>query len=78
MKNGESNLRINKTEKNLELVIKQLDDASGSLYNALDNLARMVDLSDNMKRQTEMIDVTRIDVLKHEIEEILESKKSKS
>ena len=70
-------MRINKTEKNLELIIKDLDDASGQLYNALDNLARMVDLSDKIKRQAEMIDITRIDLLKQEIEEILENKKSK-
>lgn len=66
--------RLNKTEKNLELIVKQLDDASGSLYNALDNLARMVDLSDDMKRQADMIDVTRIDGLKQEIEELIHQK----
>lgn len=68
--------RLNKTEKNLELIWKQLDDASGSLYNALDNLARMVDLSETIQRQADMIDVTRIDGLKHEIELLIEEKKS--
>jgi hypothetical protein len=68
-------MRINKTEKNLELIWKFLDDASGDLYNALDNLARMVDLSDDIKRQADMIDVTRIDGLKQEIEELIENKK---
>jgi hypothetical protein len=70
--------RLNKTEKNLELIWKQLDDASGSLYNALDNLARMVELSDEIKRQADMIDVTRIDGLKQEIEALLEQKKINS
>ena len=74
--NGVNSLkRLNKTEKNLQLIWKQLDNASGELYNALDNLARMVDLSDDIKRQADMIDVTRIDCLKHEIEDLIESKK---
>jgi hypothetical protein len=74
--NGVNSLkRLNKTEKNLQLIWKQLDDASGSLYNALDNLARMVDLSDDMRRQADMIDVTRIDGLKQEIEDLIEGKK---
>jgi hypothetical protein len=68
-------MRMNKTEKNLELIWKFLDNASGDLYNALDNLARMVDLSDEIKRQADMIDVTRIDGLKQEIEELIEQKK---
>jgi hypothetical protein len=70
-------MRINKTEKSLELIWKQLDDASGNLYNALDSLARMVDLSVEMKRQADMIDVTRIDILKNEIENLIEVKKTK-
>jgi hypothetical protein len=77
--NGENSLkRLNKTEKNLQLIWEQLDNASGSLYNALDNLARMVELSDDIKRQADMIDVTRIDCLKHEIEDIIEQKKVNS
>ena len=68
-------MRINKTEKNLKLIWEQLDNASGNLYNALDNLARMVDLSDDMKRQADMIDITRIDGLKQEIEQLLEDRK---
>ncbi len=68
-------MRINKTEKNLKLIWQQLDEASGNLYNALENLANMVDLSDNIQRQADMIDVTRIDGLKQEIEELIEDKK---
>jgi hypothetical protein len=68
-------MRINKTEKNLKLIWQQLDEASGNLYNALENLANMVDLSDNIQRQADMIDVTRIDGLKQEIEELIEGKK---
>ena len=68
-------MRLNKTLKNLETVWKQLDNASGELYNALDNLADMVDLSDNIRRQSEMIDISRIDGLKQEIEALIEMKK---
>lgn len=68
-------MRMNKTEKNLKLIWEQLDNASGNLYNALDNLARMVDMSDDIKRQCDMIDITRIDGLKQEIEQLLEDRK---
>jgi hypothetical protein len=68
-------MRVNKTVKNLETIWKQLDNASGELYNALDNLARMVELSTDIKRQADMIDITRIDGLKQEIEELIENKK---
>jgi hypothetical protein len=70
-------MRLNKTENNLKLIWQQLDNASGELYNALDNLARMVELSDNIKRQADMIDITRIDGLKNEIEELIEMKEEK-
>jgi hypothetical protein len=66
--------RLNKTEKNLLTAWTQLDNASGELYNALDNLSRMTDLNENMKRQAEMIDVSRIDLLKEEIGALLEKK----
>jgi hypothetical protein len=66
--------RLNKTEKNLKTVWQQLDNASGELYNALDNLARMTDLPETIKRQADMIDITRIDGLKQEIETLLEQK----
>jgi hypothetical protein len=53
---------------------KQLDNASSELYNALDTLSRMVDLSDTVRRQSDMIDVSRIDILKNEIEELINQK----
>jgi hypothetical protein len=67
-------VRINKTEKNYKTIWQQLDNASGELYNALDNLARMVDIPEDLKRQADMIDITRIDCLKQEIEELMEKK----
>lgn len=67
-------MRTNKTKNNLQQVWNQLDEASGSLYNALDTIARMTDMPDVVKRQADMIDVSMIDMLKNEIEEILEMK----
>ncbi|UGO50620.1 hypothetical protein PQE68_gp029 [Bacillus phage vB_BanS_Sophrita] len=66
--------RVNKTVNNLKRVWKQLDDASGAVYNALENLAQMTDLDQKIKRQVDMIDVTRIDGLKQEIEEMIKEK----
>lgn len=67
-------MRLNKTENNFKTIWQQLDNASGELYNALDNLARMVDIPDNLRRQADMIDITRIDGLKQEIEQLMEQK----
>lgn len=67
--------RMNKTVSNLEKIWQQLDNASGELYNALDNLASMVDISDRMQREADMIDITRIDGLKEEVEEMIRLKK---
>lgn len=66
--------RVNKTVNNLKRVWKQLDDASGALYNALENLSQMTDLDQTIQRQADMIDVTRIDGLKQEIEALIEAK----
>lgn len=66
--------RVNKTVNNLKKVWQQLDDASGALYNALDNLSHMTDLEPKIQRQADMIDVTRIDGLKQEIEAMIEAK----
>lgn len=66
--------RVNKTEKNLRIVWNQLDNASGELYNALHNLSQMTDITGKMQRQMDMIDVSRIDMLKQEVEAIMEAK----
>lgn len=67
-------MRKNKTDNNLRLIWEQLDNASGALYNALDTLARMSDLPETMKRQADMIDVSRIDILKNEVEDLFKKK----
>ena len=69
-------VRVNKTKANLQNVWQQLDNASGELYNALDNLASMTGLDERIKRQAEQIDITRIDGLKQEIEALLEKKEN--
>lgn len=68
-------MRTNKTKNNLRKVWEQLDNASGEIYNALESISRMTDLPDTIKRQVEMIDVSRIDMLKNEIEELIQTKK---
>ena len=68
-------MRVNKTENNLKRIWQSLDNASSELYNALDNLASMVNLDDSIKKDAEMIDISAIDSLKQEIEFLLEEKK---
>lgn len=67
-------MRINKTEGNLKTVWNQLDNASGELYNALDNLSRMTDIDPKAKQLMEKIDPTTIDILKNYIEELVQAK----
>lgn len=66
--------RVNKTKGNLKSVIDQLDDASGALYNAIDNLSRMNGLGTEIEQLVEKLDPSRIDLLKHELIELLEQK----
>lgn len=68
-------MRINKTESNLQKVWEQLDEASGSLYNALDNIASMTDIPNEIKSNMERIDITLINSLRNEIEELIQQKK---
>jgi hypothetical protein len=67
-------MRINKTEGNLKRVWNQLDNASGEIYNALDNITRMTDIDPEAKRLAEKIDPTAIDMLKNYIETLVQSK----
>lgn len=75
--------RLNKTANNLKLVAQQLDEASGSLYNALDNLSKMRNLGDqsdlkDIPAQMDRIDPTAIDVLRESILELIEEKEIRS
>lgn len=67
-------MRVNKTETTLKRVWNQLDNASGELYNALDNISRMVDIDPEAKRLSDKIDITTIDILKNHIEELVKAK----
>ncbi|QPK89776.1 hypothetical protein IEN91_04865 [Bacillus velezensis] len=75
--------RLNKTTNNLKLVAQQLDEASGSLYNALDNLSKIRNLGDqsdlkDIPAQIDRIDPTAIDVLRQSILELIEEKEIRS
>lgn len=65
-------IRINKTKENFEIIYKQLDNASGELYNAIDNLARVVDLPKEIIEKYKRIDVSLIDSLRYDIEQLIE------
>lgn len=65
-------IRINKTKENFEIIYKQLDNASGELYRAIDNLARMVDLPKEIIEKFERIDVSLIDSLRYDIGKLIE------
>jgi hypothetical protein len=70
-------MRVNKTVNNLKTVWFQLDNASGELHNALDNLAHMVDLDEDIQKQAEGIDISKVDILKNVIEVMIEQKGGK-
>ena len=64
-------MRVNKTDKNLQKVGESLDDACGSLDNALTTLNLMTNIPTNVKRKIESIDCTAIVNLKNDIEELM-------
>jgi hypothetical protein len=66
-------MRINKTVGNLKRLWHLLDDASGSLYNVVDQLGNMTDMPE-LQDQLDKIDITAIDSIKEQIESILEEK----
>lgn len=65
--------RVNKTVANLQTIWQQLDDASGSLYNASHSIGSMTD-NEEINREMGYIDITAIDTLKNKIEEMIEQK----
>ena len=69
--------RINKTKNNLVNVWSLLDDASGSLYNALEAIESMVDLPSELEKNANLIDVSSITSLKNKIEELIHEKEEK-
>jgi hypothetical protein len=68
--------RVYKSKKNLERIWKQLDNASGELYNAREAIASMSDMPKEVTSSADRIDVTEIDSLKSEIELLIDAKKN--
>lgn len=71
---------MKKTVSNLETVWQHLDDACGSLDNALTNISMMKDMPEHVKNSAERLQVEfeNIVSLKNKIEEMVESKKAAS
>lgn len=66
--------RINKTENNLQQLWDYLDQASGNLYNVIENLHFMVDVPEEIEDKLDRLDITLIDSIKNDIEKIIEEK----
>lgn len=72
--------RMNKTKNNLIDVKNHLDDASGSLYNAKQNLGMMVGIEEDetelgsIEAQLDRIDISNIDNIKQKVEELIRKK----
>jgi hypothetical protein len=64
-------MKVNTRKRKLKRIWRQLDEASGSLYNAIDNLARLKDLPISIKAEIERIDVSQITELKNIVEDII-------
>jgi hypothetical protein len=59
----------------LTYAIQQLDTASGELYNALDNTAKLYKahlLPSSLQKQIDKLDITLIDSIKNQLTELLE------
>jgi aryl carrier-like protein len=67
--------RMNKTEKNLQLVWEDLDTACGLIDNSFENL-RSMSLLDDLKEEIAAIDFTAIVSLKNRIERLIEEKRT--
>lgn len=62
--------RLNRTENNLERIWDNLDNASGSLDNALHDISLMANLPKEIKDSLDRIDLSAIVILKNQIEEL--------
>lgn len=69
--------RVNKTEKNLQKIWDDLDNACGLLDNSFTNLSSMSGLPKGLEKSIDAIDFSAIVGLKNEVEELLEQIKSK-
>lgn len=65
-------MTMKQAEEIIGTAVEQLDNASGELYNALDNLSRItVYLSPRIRQQLQILDITLIDSIKNELAELL-------
>jgi hypothetical protein len=64
-------MRLNKINKNLKMVWQQLDDASGLLENAFNNLLTITNIPKDIKDKIEHIDFSAIISLKNDVEELI-------
>ena len=65
-------MRINKTQNNLTKTWELLDDACGSLENAIQMISAMVDMPEDAERAMNQIDFSAITSLKEQIEILME------
>jgi uncharacterized membrane protein len=69
--------RVNKTEKDIQKIWKDLDDVSGTLYNVLTELSQMTKLPKSLTKALDQFDYSAVVILKNEVEELLEEIKNK-
>jgi len=63
-----------KTANNLKEIWKHLDDASGSIYNAIELIGDIKSIDSRLKEELERLDPTAIDSLKNDVEEAINKK----
>lgn len=64
--------RINKTQNNLQSVWNDLDAAYEHMERAIENLAKMTGLPDELDKMVEQYDLSEISMLKQEVEELMD------
>jgi hypothetical protein len=63
--------RINKTQNNLDTVWNNLDLAYEYMERAIEDLSQMTGLSDELKKMVEQYDLSEINIMKQEVEELM-------
>lgn len=64
--------RINKTQNNLDTVWNNLDLAYEHMERAIEDLSQMTGLSDELERMVEQYDLSEINIMKQEVEELMD------
>jgi hypothetical protein len=63
--------KIYKTEKNLQNILDNLDNAYERMEKVIEDLSLMVNIPDGLKNDVERFDISAISCLKAEVEELL-------